>query len=190
MKNIDFGNYLYQLRKENNLTQRFVAYQLDVSDKAVSKWEMGKSKPDLDKLKILSTLYNVPLNDLLEFQNDKKKVKISKIVLTGGPCAGKTTALTWINNYFSKRGYTVLNVSETATELITNGVAPWTCRTNYDYQTFQIKLQKIKEEIFDNAAKTMKNDKIIVVCDRGILDNKAYMKDVEFKRILKELNYQ
>ena len=41
MKNMDFGNYLYQLRKDNNLTQRFVAYQLDVSDKAVSKWEMG-----------------------------------------------------------------------------------------------------------------------------------------------------
>ena len=187
MKNIDFGNYLYQLRKENNLTQRFVAYQLNVSDKAVSKWEMGKSKPDLDKLKLLSTLYNVPLNDLLKIQEDKKEIKINKIVLTGGPCAGKTTALTWINNYFSKRGYTVLNVSETATELITNGVAPWTCGTNYDYQTFQIRLQKIKEQIFDEAAKTMKNDKILIVCDRGILDNKAYMKDVEFKRILKEL---
>lgn len=187
MENIDFGNYLYQLRKENNLTQRFVAYQLDVSDKAVSKWEMGKSKPDLDKLKLLSTLYNVPLNDLLVTQEDKKDIKISKIVLTGGPCAGKTTALTWINNYFSKRGYTVLFVSETATELITNGVAPWTCGTNYDYQTFQIRLQKIKEQIFDDAAKTMKNDRILIVCDRGILDNKAYMKDVEFKRILKEL---
>ena len=186
MKNTDFGNYLYQLRKENNLTQRFVAYQLDVSDKAVSKWETGKSKPDLDKLKLLSTLYNVPLNDLLETQEDKKEIKISKIVLTGGPCAGKTTALTWINNYFSKRGYTVLFVPETATELITNGVAPWTCGTNYDYQTFQIRLQKIKEQIFDDAAKTMKNDKILIVCDRGILDNKAYMKDVEFKKILKE----
>ena len=33
----------------------------------------------------------------------------------------------------------------------------------------------------------MKNDKILIVCDRGILDNKAYMKDVEFKRILNEL---
>lgn len=187
MKNIDFGNYLYQLRKENNLTQRFVAYQLDVSDKAVSKWEMGKSKPDLDKLKLLSTLYNVSLNDLLEIQENKKETKISKIVLTGGPCAGKTTALTWINNYFSKRGYTVLFVPETATELITNGVAPWTCVTNYDYQTFQIRLQKIKEQIFDDAAKTMKNDRILIVCDRGILDNKAYMKEVEFKRILKEL---
>jgi len=41
MKNIDFGNYLYRLRKENDLTQRFVTYQLDVSDKAVSKWEIG-----------------------------------------------------------------------------------------------------------------------------------------------------
>lgn len=186
MKNMDFGNYLYQLRKDNNLTQRFVAYQLDVSDKAVSKWEMGKSKPDLDKLKLLSTLYNVPLNELLDSQEEKKEVKISKIVLTGGPCAGKTTALTWINNYFSKRGYTVLFVPETATELITNGVAPWTCGTNYDYQTFQMKLQKVKEQIFDDAARTMKSDKIIIVCDRGILDNKAYMKDVEFKRLLKE----
>ena len=187
MKNIDFGNYLYQLRKENNLTQRFVAYQLDVSDKAISKWEMGKSKPNLDKLKLLSTLYNVSLNELLENQKEQKDIKISKIVLTGGPCAGKTTASTWINNYFTKRGYTVLFVPETATELISNGVAPWTCGTNYDYQMCQIKLQKIKEQIFDEAAKTMKNNKILIVCDRGILDNKAYMKSVEFKRILNEL---
>lgn len=188
MKDIDFGNYLYQLRKDNNLTQRFVAYQLDVSDKAVSKWEMGKSKPDLDKLKSLAVLYNVSLDELLNSQEEKRNVKISKIVLTGGPCAGKTTALNWINNYFSKRGYTVLNVSETATELISNGVAPWTCGTNYDYQTFQIKLQKVKEQIFDAAAKTMKNDKILIVCDRGVLDNKAYMKEVEFSRILKSFD--
>ena len=187
MKNIDFGNYLYQLRKENNLTQRYVAYQLDVSDKAVSKWEMGKSKPGLDKLKLLATLYNVSLNDLLDNQESKELVKINKIVLTGGPCAGKTTALTWISNYFSKRGYSVLFVPETATELITNGVTPWTLKTNYDYQIYQFRLQKIKEQIFDDAAKKMKNNKVLIVCDRGILDNKAYMKDIEFKRILKEM---
>ena len=188
MKDIEFGNYLYQLRKQSGLTQRFVAYQLDVSDKAVSKWEMSKSVPSLEKLKKLSALYNVPLEQLLDIQKDKKEIKVNKIVLTGGPCAGKTTALNWINNYFSKRGYTVLFVPETATELITNGVAPWTCKTNYDYQTFQIRLQKMKEEIFDEAAKKMKNDKILIVCDRGLLDNKAYMKDVDFKRILKEIN--
>ena len=187
MKNMDFGNYLYQLRKDNNLTQRFVAYELDVSDKAVSKWEMGKSKPDLDKLKLLSALYNVPLDDLINEKEKKKEVKINKIVLTGGPCAGKTTALNWISNYFSKRGYAVLFVPETATELITNGVAPWTCGTNYDFQVCNARLQKVKEEIFDQAARTMKNDKILIVCDRGIIDNKAYLKEAEFKRLLKEL---
>ena len=188
MKDIDFGNYLYELRKQNKLTQRYVAYELNVTDKAVSKWEMGKSKPDLDKLKLLATLYNTTVEDLLNNQNKNKSIKINKIVLTGGPCAGKTTALSWIDNYFSKRGYTVLFVPETATELISNGVAPWTCGTNYDYQTCQIKLQKVKEEIFDQAAKTMKSDKILIVCDRGVLDNKAYMKDVEFKRIMKEFS--
>ena len=188
MKDIDFGNYLYELRKQNKLTQRYVAYELDVTDKAISKWEMGKSKPNLDKLKLLATLYNTTVEDLLNNQNKNKSLKINKIVLTGGPCAGKTTALSWIDNYFSKRGYTVLFVPETATELISNGVAPWTCGTNYDYQTCQIKLQKVKEEIFDKAARTMKSDKILIVCDRGVLDNKAYMKDVEFKRIMKEFN--
>ena len=185
MKDIDFGNYLYQLRKQNGLTQRFVAYQLDVTDKAVSKWETSKSKPDLEKLKMLSTLYNVPLDELLNMEK-KRDIKISKIVLTGGPCAGKTTALNWISNYFSKRGYTVLFVPETATELISNGVAPWTCGTNYEYQMCQIRLQKIKEQVFEEAAKTMNNSKILIVCDRGILDNKAYMKDVEFRRIMKD----
>ena len=187
MNNIEYGNYLYDLRKANDLTQRYVGYELNVTDKSVSKWERGVSKPDLEKLKLLSVLYNVPLEELMNNQKEEKEIKVTKIVLTGGPCAGKTTALTWINNYFSKRGYTVLFVPETATELITNGVTPWACG-NYDYQTFQFKLQKIKEQIFDEAAKTMKSDKILIVCDRGILDNKAYMKNVEFKRILKEFN--
>ena len=187
MQDIEYGNYLYKLRKDNMLTQRYVAYQLNVTDKAVSKWETGKSKPNLEKLRMLSTLYNVSMEELLDNMEKKKDINISKIVLTGGPCAGKTTALTWINNYFSKRGYTVLMVPETATELISNGVAPWTCNTNYDYQTFQVKLQKEKEEIFENAAKTMKNNKILIVCDRGVLDNKAYMTEMEFRRILKDL---
>ncbi len=187
MKNIEFGNFLYSLRKENELTQRFVANQLNVSDKAVSKWETGKSSPTLDKLQLLAALYNVPFEELINHQIPKKEIKISKIVLTGGPCAGKTTALTWINNYFSQRGYSVIFVPETATELISNGVAPWTCGTNYDYQKCQLQLQKTKEQLIEEAAKTMKNDKVLIVCDRGALDNKAYMTNAEFKRLLKEL---
>ena len=75
-------------------------------------------------------------------------MKISKIVITGGPCAGKTTAMSWIQNVFSQMGYTVLFVPETATELISGGVAPWTCRTNADFQKCQFRLQLEKESVF------------------------------------------
>ena len=105
-----------------------------------------------------------------------------KIVITGGPCAGKTTGMSWIQNHLTRMGYTVLFVPETATELISGGVAPWTCGTNLDYQKCQLRLQKEKEEIFEQAASTMKNDRIIIVCDRGFMDNKAYMSDEEFEQ--------
>ena len=186
MEDIEFGNYLYNLRKQNNFTQRYVAYQLKVSDKAISKWETGKSKPGLDKLKLLAALLNVSLDDLLN-HGKKRHMSVSKIVLTGGPCAGKTTALTWIHNYFTERGYSVVFVPETATDLITNGVAPWTCGTNKEYQDCQLRLQKFKEQIYEKGARTFKNDKILIVCDRGVLDNKAYMTNAEFKQLLKEM---
>lgn len=68
-------------------------------------------------------------------------MEISKIVITGGPCAGKSTAMSWIQNALSRMGYRVLFVPETATELISGGVAPWTCGTNAEYQKCQLKLQ-------------------------------------------------
>ena len=109
--------------------------------------------------------------------------KITMIVITGGPCAGKSTAMSWVRNAFSQRGYTVLFVPETATELITGGVAPWTCGTNVDYQKCQVELQITKEKLFCQAAQTMPGEKILIVCDRGIMDNAAYMTKAEFAEV-------
>ena len=39
-------------------------------------------------------------------------MKISKIVITGGPCAGKSTAMSWIQNAFTQKGYVVLFLPE------------------------------------------------------------------------------
>ncbi len=111
-------------------------------------------------------------------------MEVSKIVITGGPCAGKSTILSKIQEEFSKLGYRVLFVPETATELISGGVAPWTCKTSDEFQKFLMQLQIEKEEIFEEAAKTMNEDKILIVCDRGMLDNKAYMTDAAFSEIL------
>ena len=112
---------------------------------------------------------------------------ITKIVLTGGPCAGKTTAMSWIQNHFTKMGYTVLFIPETATELITGGVAPWTCGSNAQYQECQMRLQMAKEQVFEQGASTMDAEKILMVCDRGMLDNKAYMEAEDFVRVLDAL---
>ncbi len=114
-------------------------------------------------------------------------MEIKKIVLTGGPCAGKSEAAKLIKETFSAKGVTVLFVPETATELISGGVCPWTCGTNLDYQVVQCKLQRFKEQMFDEAVRTMREDKFLIVCDRGMLDNKAYMSDEEFAKCLEIL---
>ena len=44
-----FGERLYQLRKENNLSQEELAEQLEVSRQSVSRWENGSASPDFDK---------------------------------------------------------------------------------------------------------------------------------------------
>ena len=186
MDNYELGNKIYELRKKKNLTQEDLALLLDISDKSVSKWENGTSKPTIENLKKLSSIFDISLDDLIEDNSNKKKQKIMKIVLTGGPCAGKTTAMNWIQNNFVKQGYKVIFIPETATELITSGFAPWNTRTNIDFQNIVLNLQLEKERVFESAAKSLPNEKVLLVCDRGIMDNKAYMNKKDFNNLLKK----
>ena len=188
MNDYEFGNYLYGLRKKAGLSQMDLALQLDVTNKAVSKWENGKAKPSTETLRKLADLFGVSVDGLLMKKKGSCAVEIIKIVITGGPCAGKTTAMSWIQSNFNKLGYTVLFVPETATELITGGVAPWTCGSNADYQKCQMKLQLEKEKIFEQAAATMPVSKVLIVCDRGALDNKAYMSALDFSTVVSSLD--
>ena len=188
MNDFKFGNYLYEKRKAAGLSQEQVGYLLGVSSKAVSKWENGRAKPVTNTLKKLAVLYETPIEQLLQMKvQESGPVNITKIVLTGGPCAGKTTAMSWIQNHFTKLGYRVLFVPETATELITGGVAPDTCGSNLDFQLCQMKLQLEKEKIFQQASSSMKGEKILIVCDRGAIDNRAYMNELEFSQVLESL---
>ena len=116
-----------------------------------------------------------------------RKQTITRIVITGGPCAGKTTAMSWIQNAFTEKGYLVLFVDETATQL-SRGGAPWKLtRDNQEYQYCVTRLMLAKEEAFTDIAKTFEADKVLVVCDRGALDNRAYMSEGEFRYVLNKL---
>lgn len=63
-------------------------------------------------------------------------------------------------------------------------------RDESDYQACQMQLQMTKEKIFMEAAKTMKAEKILIVCDRGQLDNKAYMKETEFISLMDRMGWE
>ena len=114
-------------------------------------------------------------------------MEVTKIVITGGPCAGKSTAFSRIQEEFTTMGYQVLFVSETATELINGGITPWTCNTSDEFQKYLMRLQLEKEKVFFDAALSMSCDKVLIVCDRGMLDNKSYMTNSGFQSALKEL---
>ncbi len=186
MKGFEFGNRLCQLRRKAHLSQSQLGEMVGVSNKAVSKWENGQAKPGLEIANRLANILSVSLDELFRVELTEKK--ITKIVITGGPCAGKSTAMSWIQNAFSRLGYTVLFVDETATQLITGGAAPWLNTSNRDFQWHLIQLQEAKERAFADIAGTMKSDKILIVCDRGAMDNCAYMTEQEFGWVLKQMH--
>ncbi len=187
MNDYTFGERLFALRRAAGLSQSALATLIGVTNKSVSKWENGAAKPTTNALRRLSAVFHVSIEELLKLREERAMPNIVKIVITGGPCAGKTTAMSWVQNAFTQMGYTVLFVPETATELITGGVAPWTCGSNRDYQIGQIKLQRAKEEVFEGAAQSMSAEKVLIVCDRGMLDNKAYMDEADFATVLSAL---
>lgn len=111
---------------------------------------------------------------------------IKRIVLTGGPCAGKTTALAKIEQDLKEKGYRVLIVPESATELIKSGINPID-RDGIGIIEFQkviMLYQYQKEEFYNEVANKFKDEKIVIIYDRGLMDNKAYVPDDRFKEIL------
>jgi predicted ATPase len=112
---------------------------------------------------------------------------VTKIVITGGPCAGKTEAHAHVKQHFKAKRYTVLTVAETATELISGGVAPWSCGSHPTYQNFLLQLQLEKERIFTKAAATMSAKDVLIFFDRGALDGKAYMTDADYNAMVAAL---
>ena len=98
MNDYNFGNYIFKKRQETKMSQSQLADILGITNKAVSKWENGKAKPTTNTLRKMAALWQIPIDELLKLKGDEKKMEISKIVITGGPCAGKSTAMSWVQN--------------------------------------------------------------------------------------------
>lgn len=67
------GNFIAILRKAKGMTQRELAELLNVSDKAVSRWERDESTPDITLIPVLADIFDVSCDELLR---ERKPVQI------------------------------------------------------------------------------------------------------------------
>lgn len=109
-----------------------------------------------------------------------------KLCLTGGPCGGKSSALSTIKQKLESRGYNVVICPEAATKIITSGIIPGKTLSGDVFQTLVFSEQLHNEELFEKALSLQGNEKAVLICDRGIGDQYAYVDNRTMQSILND----
>ena len=130
-----------------------------------------------------------PMTHLIITKN-KIMNTIKKIVLTGGPCAGKPTALVKIIDHFSGLGYKVFTIPEVPTMFTQAGMNYLTKNEKFFFEgekaTFLTQIGL--EDSFTKMAETI-DKPVIIVCDRGTMDISTYLTEDFWNRIISEQGY-
>lgn len=125
-------------------------------------------------------------------QNSKDK--IHRIVLTGGPCSGKTTALNFLFEKLRDKGFRVFNAPEVATMIIGGGVPDISiiAKENPDLyfkiEECMFQMQLALENQFNILASQFPNEPRVIICDRGLKDVEAYIGEKNFSALLEDVN--
>jgi len=132
-------------------------------------------------------LKNIDLERMMEAEH--KKRKIWKLVLTGGPCGGKTTGQARLSTFFENLGWKVYRVPETATVLLGGGVnfedLPAYAAMEFQENLLRSMIQ-IENTFFALAEASDRN--CLVICDRGTMDASAFVTKDEWEQILSKNN--
>lgn len=113
--------------------------------------------------------------------------KVTKIALTGGPCGGKSTSISMLEQELTNKGYKVFVVDEMATNVILSGAGP-SVIPNSEFQGMLMKLQYERNKVYDEMAKNYAErtgKPVLIIYDRGIPDGKAFMDEKEYSELLK-----
>ena len=115
---------------------------------------------------------------------------ITKIVLTGGPCAGKTTTNERIEEFFTKVGYAVFTLPEAATLFIKAGAEFLTQDRHLYFEIHKNMIQFLlqMEEAFYHIAEAC-GKPALIVNDRGAMDISAYMDPEDWQELLRQTGH-
>jgi len=118
--------------------------------------------------------------------------RVYKLVLTGGPCGGKTTGQAMLATFFENLGWKVFRVPETATVLMSGGIAFGDLNEEQvmDFQVNLIKTMLSLEDTYFSMAEKTVGQNVLVICDRGTMDASAYISPQEWERLLDKLDLE
>lgn len=116
--------------------------------------------------------------------------KITKIVLTGGPCSGKTSGMSYLSQKLGDLGYCVIVVGEYPTEIMGSGITPLANISLHDFQHNLLLGQRERDARYISFAKAVPREKIVILFDRGLLDIKAYMSEASWNATLDDTSLQ
>lgn len=123
---------------------------------------------------------------------DERGVNISRICITGGPCAGKTTVMAAIQQDLTQLGYKVLVVPEAATLIMKGGAmivsSSFTEQQGLQFQKNLMRLQIALEDTFIDIAQMVTDQPVVLLMDRGLLDGSAYVSRNNWQALLDDLN--
>ncbi len=101
---MEFNNKLYELRKQKGFSQEELANRLNVSRQTISKWEVGESSPDMEKLVAISELFDISLDELVLNKATKKEETSEQVVKFDMYSDFKEHVLTEDNKKKAKKG--------------------------------------------------------------------------------------
>ena len=74
---MNLGKKIAELRKKNNLSQEELSEKVGVARQTISKWEIGDTTPDINQVKIISKIFNISIDELVD--NDINNVIVEKV---------------------------------------------------------------------------------------------------------------
>ena len=98
---MEIGNRIYDMRKKNGLSQEALAEKLNVTRQTISKWELGESTPDLEKLIAIHDLFGISMDELI--LNETQENVESKGESQGSKTDWKETVFTPENKVRTKK---------------------------------------------------------------------------------------
>lgn len=115
-----------------------------------------------------------------------------KLVLTGGPCGGKTTGQDRLATFFENMGWKVYTVPETATILLGGRVkfAELSHEQAYLFQKDLLKTMLQIEDTYFNQAEATVDRNVLIICDRGGMDPSAYTDRDSWLQMLREIGIE